>query len=217
LFSLLRPGTYGLERYVVKRYVEQVLSQSDRWRQLSPYFSIIPSPIRTYTLTSYEVELMKRILDYHLNDTVRVRITVATDQLIEYDDLLDFIRRVQDLSCSNSNAANNIRPMPGKKSAIPSIPSIHSSYILPPSAKSMMPPLPPPKISPVKPILAKPAPPPIITISPTQSNKIQSSTTAMNGHNRSQISIDSSSRLSSTVQIKPDLISPPGIFLISIF
>jgi hypothetical protein len=208
------PGTYGLDRYVVKRYVEQVLAQSERWRQLSPYFSSVSPSLRAYTLTSYEVELMQKILDFHLNDTLHLRITTANDQLIEYDNLLDFIRRVQDISRSNSNSCNNNRPNPGKKTGVPSIPTVHSSYVLPPSAKTMMPSLSQatiPKTSPVKPILAKPPAPPISAVPPSLPNKTPSSTTTTtNGHN---ISHDSSSRLASNVQIKPNLISPPGIDL----
>ncbi|CAF1303697.1 unnamed protein product, partial [Rotaria sordida] len=212
---LFRPGTYGLDRYVVKRYVEQVLGQSERWKQLSPYFSnISPSP-RAYTLTSYEAELMQKVLDFHLNNTLHIRITTANDQLIEYDELIDFIRRVQDFARSSCNPSNNIRPVPGKKTAVPSIPSIHSSYVLPPSAKSMMPSLPQPtinKTSPIKPILSKPPAPPIAPIPPAQSNKTSNSTTTttiMNGHNTQPSSIDVSTRLPSNVQIKPNLISPP--------
>ncbi|CAF1349435.1 unnamed protein product [Rotaria sordida] len=211
---LFRPGTYGLDRYVVKRYVEQVLGQSERWKQLSPYFSnISPSP-RAYTLTSYEAELMQKVLDFHLNNTLHIRITTANDQLIEYDELIDFIRRVQDFARSSCNPSNNIRPVPGKKTAVPSIPSIHSSYVLPPSAKSMMPSLPQPtinKTSPIKPILSKPPPPPIAPIPPAQSNKTSNSaTTIMNGHNTQPASIDVSTRLPSNIQVKPNLISPPN-------
>ena len=206
--SLSRPGTYGLDRYVVKRYLEQVLSQSDRWRQLSHYFPSISPPCRTYTMTSYEADLMQRVLDYHLNDSLHMRVTAANDQLIEYDELLDFIRRVQDYSRSN---ANGIRPNAGKKGAVPSIPSVHSSYVLPPSAKSLMPTLPQatgPKTSPVKPIVAKPAS--TVTASSTQATKTSSSSSSSNGHPSS--STEASSRPPySAVQVKPNLISPPTV------
>ncbi len=156
---------------------------------------------------------MQRILDFHLNDTLHLRITTVNDQLIEYDDLLDFIRRVQDysrLQCNSSN--NNNRPITGKKTGVPSIPSVHTSYILPPSAKSLMPSLPTPtpsKTSPVKPILAKPSASPVITMPPPIPNKTINSSTTMNGHNTTH---DSSSRLPSNVQVKPNLISPPSIY-----
>jgi hypothetical protein len=216
LFFFPSPGTYGLDRYVVKRYVEQVLAQSERWKQLSPYFSSVTPSLRAYSLTSYEAELMQKILDFHLNDTLHLRITTANDQLIEYDGLLDFIRRVQDLSRSNSHSSNNNnnnnRSIPGKKTAVPTIPSVHSSYVLPPSAKSMMPSLPQPtapKTSPVKPIVAKPTAPSTTTVPPPQPNKTPSSTTTINGHNTSP---SSSSRLPSSIQVKPNLISPPGTY-----
>ena len=211
IFSLIlsSPGTYGLDRYVVKRYVEQVLAQSDRWRQLSPYFSSISPSLRAYTLTAYEVELMQRILDFHLNDTLHLRITTANDQLIEYDDLLDFIRRVQDYTRSNSH---NGRPIPGKKSAVPIIPSIHTSYVLPPSAKSLMPSA-PPKASPAKPTVTKSLAASIVTMPSSISNKLpNSSTTTTNGHGTTH---EPSTRSpSSNVQIKPNLTSPPGAYSI---
>ena len=204
-----RPGTYGLDRYVVKRYVEQVLSQSDRWRQLSSFVSSNATPLRTYTLTPYEVEHMQRIVDFHLNDTLHMRITASTDQLIEYDDLLDFIRRVQD---SSRMSSGQYRPITGKKTGSISIPSIHSSYVLPPSAKSMMPSLPPPpppssstpKTSPVKPILAKStAPPPMIAMPTPQPTKPSASSTVTNGHS-------ASTRFSSIAHVKSNLVSPSG-------
>ena len=202
-----RPGTYGLDRYVVKRYLEQVLSQSDRWRQLSICFPSITPPLRTYTLTSYEADLMQRVLDYHLNDSLHMRVTAANDQLIEYDEFVDFIRRVQDYSRSNANLSNSSRPLAGKKSGVPSIPSVHSSYVLPPSAKSLMPTSQQStasKTSPSKPIVAKPAPAVI-----TQANKTSSASISSNGH---PSSTEAPSRVSySAVQVKPNLISPPSI------
>nr|BAJ95406.1 predicted protein [Hordeum vulgare subsp. vulgare] len=200
---LFRPGTYGLDRYVVKRYVEQVLSQSDRWKQLSYYFSHISSPVRTYNITSYEVELMQKILEYHLNNTLHLRSITATDQLIEYEDLLDFIRRLQDVAGSSANSSSNVRPVTGKKTNPASIPSIHTSYVVPPSAKSLLPSV--PKTSPVKPILAKPSP---VSIN-TSSIKSSNSNAQINGHNTSDSS--SSTRFSSNnIQVKPNLISPPS-------
>ncbi|CAF1306041.1 unnamed protein product [Rotaria magnacalcarata] len=211
---IFRPGTYGLDRYVVKRYVEQVLGQCERWKQLAPYFyNITPSP-RAYTITSYEVELMQRILDFHLNNTLHLRISTTSDQLMEYDELIDFIRRAQDYARAHANSTNNTRLVPGKKTAVPSIPSIHSSYVLPPSAKTMMPFLPQPtisKTSPVKPILSRPpAPSTIAPVSSVQSNKTSNTSTQINGHNTPQTSVDLATRLPSNVQVKPNLISPPN-------
>ncbi|CAF4417313.1 unnamed protein product, partial [Rotaria sp. Silwood2] len=89
---IFRPGHNGLDRYVLKRYVEQVLFQSDRWKYLSLYFSSISPPlIRAYSLTSNEIELIRQILDYHLNDKFRLRITQLNDQLINYEDFTGFI------------------------------------------------------------------------------------------------------------------------------
>lgn len=164
-------------------------------------------------MTSHEVELMQRILDFHLNNTLHLRITTANDQLIEYDELMDFIRRAQDFSRVHSNSSNNNRMIPGKKTSVPSIPSIHSSYVLPPSAKSLMPSVPPPtvpKTSPVKPILAKPPALPVVPTLPIQSNKTSNPVTQTNGHMTSN---DVSNRLPSNVQIKPNLISPPSMII----
>ena len=211
--SFSSPGTYGLDRYVVKRYVEQVLSQTDRWKQLSSYFPSIAPPLRAYALTSSEVELMQRILDFHLNDNLHMRVTVANDQLIEYDELLDFLRRVQEFSRSNPNISSNNRPVAGKKTAAPVIPAIHSSYVLPPSAKSMLPSLPPAtpaKISPIKPVQSKPVVPMSVSQSPfgpTPINKYQTPSSTSNGH---RPALETATRLSATVPVKSNAISSSG-------
>ncbi|CAF4796104.1 unnamed protein product [Rotaria sp. Silwood1] len=166
---IFRPGCNGLDRYVLKRYVEQVLFQSERWKHLSSYFSSISPVVRAYSLTSNEIELMRRILDYHLNDQFRLRITQANDQLIEYEDLLDFISRVQELYNKNSNSYHHSHSINGK---IPSIPIIHSLYILPSlTTKSMI--------------------TPVVIQSKTQSNKIQESTTTTTITNNNYAKIDS--------------------------
>ncbi len=203
--SVSRPGDYGLDRYVVKRYVEQVLLQSERWKQLLSYFSIISPSIRAYSLTSYEIDLMRRILDYHLSDKLHLRITQSNDQLIGFEDLLDFISRAEELSTSNSHSYNNIHPVNGKKL---SIPTINSCYILPLSAKSII--SLPPSSNESKACLLKPppvaiAPPPP---PPPQSNKIQGCTIVKNGHHTSQTSINSSKNLpynQSNISIPPEL------------
>jgi len=124
---------------------------------------------------------MRRILDYHLNDRLHLRLTQSNDQLIEYDELLDFISRAQELYTKNFN----IHPINGKKILIPSIPTVHSSYILPSITKPIISPLPTTKTSPVEP------PSPIIVTSSSQSNN-------------HQISQSSSSKLSSSLSIPPE-------------
>lgn len=215
---LFRPGTYGLDRYVVKRYVEQVLAQSERWKQLSLCFANINFSLRAYTLTSFEIELMQKILDFHLNDTLHLRVTSSTDQLIEYDELLDFIRRAQDYARSHSNQLTNNRLNTNKKSNIPSIPSVHSSYVLPPSAVSLMPSSKPQptttatatKSNPVKFQLGKSLTSPVVTMPPALGNKSSNSSTTStsNGHSTSH---DSSLRQSANIPTKPNLISPPNL------
>ncbi|CAF0938529.1 unnamed protein product [Rotaria sordida] len=174
---IFRPGHYGLDRYVLKRYVEQVLYQSERWKHLSPYFSSISSLVRSYSLTSNEIELIRRILDYHLNDRFHLRITQTNDQLINYEDLLDFISHLQELYDKNSNFYPIIN---GK---IPSIPTIHSSYNLPSLTKSIISSLVQSKINPVKSSS-------IIIPSISQSNKTEESKIQIKS-NQSNISIPS--------------------------
>jgi len=193
---LSRPGNYGLDRYVVKRYIEQVLFQSERWKQLSSYFSNISPLVRTYSLTSYEVELMRRILDYHLSDRLHLRITQSNDQLIEYEEFLDFISHVQEFYSQNSNIYHNIHPINGKKLLIPSIPSIHSAYILPSLAKSNLSPL--PSSTTQKPL------PPITMASSLQSNNTQESSSVINSH-------------SSSLQVKSSLFIPSELCPISLY
>ncbi|CAF2692744.1 unnamed protein product [Rotaria sp. Silwood2] len=186
---IFRPGHNGLDRYVLKRYVEQVLFQSDRWKYLSLYFSSISPPlIRAYSLTSNEIELIRQILDYHLNDKFRLRITQLNDQLINYEDLLDFISRLQELYDKNSNLYNHIQQNNGK---IPLIPTIHSLYILPSSTvKSISSSvIVQSKINPVKSSSIN-----IPSIS--QSNKIQESTTITNNHQISSSTIKIQSNIS---------------------
>ncbi len=81
---------------------------------------------------------MRRVLDYHLGDRLRLHITLSNDQLIEYEDLLDFISRTQQFCYNNPLPHHDIQLINGKKSSIPSIPSIHSSFILPSLKKSFI-------------------------------------------------------------------------------
>lgn len=211
-FFFSSPGTYGLDRYVVKRYAELVLAQSDRWKQLSLHFGNISPPLRTYTMTSYEAELMQKILDFHLNSKLHLRVTTTNDQLVEYEDLLDFIRRLQSYAYTSSNSSSSLRQAAAKKTSTPSIPSIHTSYVLPPSAKSLVPAATQSttsKTSPMKPILAKPAAPPTSTAA-TQPNKAPYASSQVNGNGAPPSIVDPSSRFASSVHVKPDLISPPG-------
>ncbi|CAF5217578.1 unnamed protein product, partial [Rotaria magnacalcarata] len=124
---IYRSGPDGLNRYLLKRYVEEALFQSERWKQLSFYFSSISPIVRAYPLTSNEVELMRRILEHHLNDKLRLRITQKNDQLIEYEDLLEFISRIENIYNKNSSFYNHSHLINGTLSSIPSIPIIHSA------------------------------------------------------------------------------------------
>jgi len=122
---------------------------------------------------------MRRILDYHLSDRLHLRLTQTNDQLIEYDELLDFIYRAQELYSKKTNLYNYIHPNNGKKPSIPSIPSIHSSYILPSIKKPIISPL--PQSTPIKSSL------PVTTAS--QSNNTQVSTLVPVKFNQSSLSI----------------------------
>jgi hypothetical protein len=110
---------------------------------------------------------MRRILNYHLSDRLHLRITQSNDQLIEYEELLDFISRAQDLFNQNSCLYNkNIPSINGKK---PVIPSIYACYILPSLAKPIIAPQ-----SQSTPVKLSPLPP------SSQSNNTQGSTAVPN-------------------------------------
>jgi hypothetical protein len=126
---------------------------------------------------------MRRILDFHLSDRLHLHLAQTNDQLIAYDELLDFIYCAQELYSKKSNLYNNNNhPINGKRPSIPLIPSIHSSFILPSIKKPIISPLPQSttiKTSPVK------SPLPITNAS--QSNNTQRSTSVLNGHHTSQL------------------------------
>lgn len=58
-------------RYVVKRYVERVLSNSSQWQALAhSSFSTVEPITRAYILTENEAQLMHNLLSWHLNGTL---------------------------------------------------------------------------------------------------------------------------------------------------
>lgn len=58
-------------RFVVKRYIERVLSNSSQWQQLAKSsFSIIEPIPQAYTMTDNEVKLMHHLFSWHLNKTL---------------------------------------------------------------------------------------------------------------------------------------------------
>ncbi|CAF1175194.1 unnamed protein product [Adineta ricciae] len=130
---IFRPGKNGLDRYVLKRYVETVLVQSNRWKALSFYFSQISPAILAYPLTKHEVELMRDIFKYHLQNESYVRILQLNNQVIEFEALLDLTSRAQQLTNANPNALNRNYLTNGNK---PVIPCILSTYTLPLTTKN---------------------------------------------------------------------------------
>ncbi|CAF0826653.1 unnamed protein product, partial [Didymodactylos carnosus] len=119
-----RSGLDGLQRIVVRRYVEAVFSQSDKWKQLSHYFRSIPS-VKAYIITTNEVDLINRVCEWHLNETYKLRFTMNIDQIIEWDDLMDFIQNAQNHSCT-SGGFTNVRT----RSKVTTIPVQLSQYIV---------------------------------------------------------------------------------------
>ena len=130
-----RPAEYGLARFVVKRYAEQVLSSSNRWKRLSSHFPRMSPSIRAYTMTSYEIQLMQWILGYHLGNNLHLRVTESDDQLIEYEELIDFISRAQELSNKMSSINHHAQLING---SIPTIPIVPSSAEKPPPSVSIL-------------------------------------------------------------------------------
>lgn len=164
-------------------------------------------------MTVHEADLMQRILDHHLNNTLHLTIKAGHDQLIEFDDLMDFIRRAQEQLTTTYNSTNSTRLGTSKKTTILPIPGIHTSYVLPPAAKSMFP---APsetmsKTSPVKPITVRsggtaPSTNSATTV-PSHTGKSTNPTTmSTNGHSTSS---NMHVRMSTNVNVKPNISSIP--------
>ena len=100
-------------RFVVKRYLERVLGNSSQWQHLSQRsFSHVEPIARAYLMTDSEVKTMDRIFSWHFNGTLKFPIvggrknspsdteslstfSLLVDQLLDWEDVLDFIERVQ--------------------------------------------------------------------------------------------------------------------------
>ncbi|CAF0724214.1 unnamed protein product [Didymodactylos carnosus] len=121
---LFRLGPDGLHRIVVRRYIETVFALSDKWKQLSYYFGSIPR-IKSYVITTNEVDLMNRICEWHLNEIYNVRFTLNTDQMIEWDDLMNFIQNAQN-HFRTSGDFKNVRT---RSKTVASIPIQLSQYV----------------------------------------------------------------------------------------
>ena len=176
--SISRPGKYGLTRFVVKRYVEKVLSQSDPWKRLSVYFPQISSSLRSYALTHHETQLMQLILDYHLKNSLHLKISQSNDQLIDYENLIDFISRIQVFRKETLNL-HHAQSVNVDNRSIQTIPSTPSVYTLPSIEKPLN-----------SRTLSSSQKPPCPLIS--QPNITQPSTTMTNNHHASSKSVPSS-------------------------
>ncbi|CAF0939773.1 unnamed protein product [Rotaria sordida] len=107
-------------RFVVKRYIERVLANSSQWEQLAQSsFSIIEPIAQTYTMTENEVKLMHHIFSWHLNGTLTFPIIGGLDQLLDWEDILDFIERAQQTS---KNDKQNESKTISSPSIVPTIP-----------------------------------------------------------------------------------------------
>jgi hypothetical protein len=59
-------------RFAVKRYIERVFANSNRWRELAQYaFEQIEPIARAYSVTENEVKLMHHIFSWHFNGTFK--------------------------------------------------------------------------------------------------------------------------------------------------
>lgn len=65
---------------------------------------------------------MRYILNYHLNNKLRLCITQSNDQLIDFEDLLEFISRAQDLYIKNSRFYSQTYSVNQNLLVVPSIP-----------------------------------------------------------------------------------------------
>ncbi|CAF1239947.1 unnamed protein product [Rotaria sp. Silwood1] len=115
-------------RFVVKRYIERVLANSSKWQHLAQSsFSTIEPIAQTYTMTENEIKLMHHIFSWHMNGTLTFPIIGELDQLLDWEDILNFIERVQQKSKSDKKNASKIICSP---SIVPTIPiGISSSKI----------------------------------------------------------------------------------------
>ncbi|CAF0712441.1 unnamed protein product [Adineta steineri] len=116
-------------RFVVKRYLERVLANSTQWRQLTQLlFSNVEPITKAYTMTENEVKLMHQIFSWHMNETLKFPIIGGLDQLLDWEDVLDFIERLQQTSKDNKNNDLTLLHSP---SILPTIPiGISSSTLL---------------------------------------------------------------------------------------
>lgn len=124
-------------RFVVKRYVERVFSNSSRWQNLSSKsFSQIEPIRRAFPLKDDEMKLMHRIFSWHFNGTLKFPIIAGrktkirfaleiffvdflVDQMIDWEELLDFIDRAElfltkhrDEETSNTNSPSLVPTIP---------------------------------------------------------------------------------------------------------
>ncbi|CAF2554196.1 unnamed protein product [Rotaria sp. Silwood2] len=116
------------KRFVVKRYIERVLTNSSHWQQLAQSsFSTIEPIAQTYAMTENEVKLMNHIFSWHLNGISTFPIISGLDQLLDWEDILDFIERARQTS---KNDKQNQSKTISSPSIVPTIPiGISSSKI----------------------------------------------------------------------------------------
>lgn len=94
------------------------------------YFCRISSPIHAYPLTQHETELMQWILNYHLDNTSHLHISQSNDQLVDYEELIDFILRAEAFRKRTHNIHRHARSDNGNNLPLQTIPSVSSVYTL---------------------------------------------------------------------------------------
>ncbi len=85
-------------RFVVKRYIERVLTNSTQWKQLAESsFSNLEPIAQAYTMTDNEVKLMHHIFAWHLNGTFKFPIIAGRKSKMISDSLLKAYQNYRDL------------------------------------------------------------------------------------------------------------------------
>ncbi|CAF0971036.1 unnamed protein product [Adineta ricciae] len=92
------------QRFVVKRYIERVLANSTQWQRIArSSFANLEPIAQAYTMTENEVKLMHHIFSWHLDGTLKFPIIGGLDQLLDWEDVLDFIAHSQQMAQINQH------------------------------------------------------------------------------------------------------------------
>lgn len=124
---------------MVKRYIERVLANTPSWQRLaqSAAFTNVEPIARAYPMTDNEVKLMHNIFAWHFNGTLTFPIIagckrkaftmdgnkivsfILVDQVLDWEDVLDFIQRAEQIAKAHPQDGSTTRNSPAM---IPTIP-----------------------------------------------------------------------------------------------